>query len=129
MAMGDTLGSGMLRTMNKPGVSSYGGSWRSILGDPTLRHFTIAPPASLTGLVSSGVTLTWNTNNAPGVTYNVYKSSGSGPFVRITTNPIAGPSTTDSPYGTGTNYMVRGLRLETSGSGSYTNISQGSFWP
>jgi hypothetical protein len=39
------------------------------------------------------------------------------------------PSITDSPYSAGTTYMVRGLKLQTAGSGTYTNISQGSFWP
>jgi hypothetical protein len=135
MAMGEHLGRSLLQMVNDPAnpttAISNGRRERTILGDPSLRLHILAPPANLTAQINGNqATMTWTTNNAAGVQYYIYKSSGiNGPFTRISTNAVNGPSFTNSPYSTGTNYMVRSLQLKTSGSGSYTNISQGSYWP
>jgi hypothetical protein len=130
MAMGETLGFGLRRTLNVPIGYSYGPRYLAIMGDPTLRQHTLAPPASLVGTQSSGgLALNWNTNSAPGVQYSVYNASSvNGPFTPVS-GVIPGPSFGTNNYTTGQVYLVRGLKLQTSGSGTYTNISQGAFWP
>jgi hypothetical protein len=64
----------------------------------------------------------------PGVQYYVYGRSPSGPYPRITPNPSPVGSYSGYPY-SNQGCMVPGLQLVTSGSGTYTNISQGAFWP
>jgi hypothetical protein len=50
-----------------------------------------------------------------------------GPFTRLTAGPVTSTSFTDPNPLLSSTYMVRGLKLETSGSGTYYNLSQGSF--
>jgi hypothetical protein len=62
--------------------------------------------------------------------YHVYRSaSSSGPFTRLTGSAVAGTSFIDSTIvpGSTCTYMVRGLKLENTPSGSYYNLSQGTF--
>jgi hypothetical protein len=62
--------------------------------------------------------------------YYVYRALGSPltPFTRLTVSALSQTTYLDTSPQPGTNiYMVRGLKLTTSGSGSYTNISQGAF--
>jgi hypothetical protein len=100
----------------------------TILGDPTLRVHVLEPPSGLVGTpVPEGTKLTWAA--APGVKYYVYSSANpAGPFTRVTPAPITEGSFADKGPA-GQTYLVRALQLVTSGCGTYTNISQGAFWP
>ena len=50
-----------------------------------------------------------------------------GPFTRLTTSPVTGTSFNHSSGSASTVYMVRAVKLESSGSGTYFNASQGVF--
>ena len=132
MALGETLGEALLRTVNEaPADSTSRSRFLSIHGDPTLRLHVVAPPANVT---RSGDVLTWRAGE-PECRYAVYRATTGGidgDFIRLT--PAAGVSETSftdpAPPRTGSRlYEVRALKLETSGSGSYTNMSQGVFVP
>ena len=126
MGLGETLGYSALRSQN------YYYSSRSIhvtlLGDPSLRMHPVAPAKGL--LVKANVSdaheLTWVPSSDTNVVgYHVYgANSANGPFTRLNTDPIAGTNYTDSVT-TNSVYMVRAVKLETSGSGTYFNASQG----
>ncbi|HYE31152.1 MAG TPA: fibronectin type III domain-containing protein [Methylomirabilota bacterium] len=136
MAMGETVGYGIKITQNHDGevypVISRGERQIHIAlhGDPTLRAHPVAPAGNLSAQgTSSGVKLQWSgSSDSDIVGYNVYRStSESGAFTKVTASPVQGTSFTDgAPQGRFT-YMVRAIKLETSGSGTYYNPSQGVF--
>ncbi|MFN0069475.1 MAG: hypothetical protein ACKVYV_17795 [Limisphaerales bacterium] len=134
LALGGTLGDAMLRTANDSirHNDHNTGTTRTcvLLGDPTLRWSHLAPPARLSGRRGAdGVTLTWR--NPPGAEgCHVYRQAGGGaPLQRLTTSPVAGEEFRDATGGRESTYLVRAVRLETTGSGSYTNLSGGAWWP
>lgn len=102
----------------------------ALMGDPTLRLHPIAPPLTLTGSLSAaGVALTWSGSTEAVTGYHVYRStSASGPFTRLTIQPLTDTRFTDPDGTTGLTYMVRASRLELTPSGSYENASQGILW-
>ncbi|MEK7574905.1 MAG: MBG domain-containing protein [Patescibacteria group bacterium] len=102
----------------------------TLLGDPTLRLHMVKPPSNLTFSDTTGLlVLSWTASpDTDIVGYHVYRGSGDvGQFVRLTTgNPITTTSFVDTNAGSGRfRYMVKAVKLETSGSGSYYNTSQG----
>jgi hypothetical protein len=102
-----------------------------ILGDATLRYPVLRPP-ELPARTFSGnsVALSWLAPAGLTVSYYVYRSTNgiAGPFDRITPLPLSTPQFTDaSPPSGSVLYMIRALQRVTTGSGSYTNISQGIF--
>ena len=126
------------------GFSGTGGTSGALHGDPALRTFMFESPTQLQGQpTAGGVVLSWGPSTAPGVLgYHVYRSGTStGPFSRISgdgqpispTNPIdvvvTGTSFTDSTAVAGQTctYMVRAVRLQQTGGGSFYNQSQGVF--
>jgi fibronectin type 3 domain-containing protein len=132
MGVGETIGycAKLSQNNNTGGVYSqqnHGtrGVHVALMGDPTLRMHPVIPPSNLT--VNGGV-LSWNASTDTSlVGYHVYRaSSANGPFTRATTTLVSGTTFTDSVSGTYT-YMVRAIKLERSGSGSYFNASQGVF--
>jgi hypothetical protein len=77
----------------------------------------------------SGVTLNWVPAVDFVVGYHVYGAvAPNGPFTRLTARPVTGTSYTDGSGAGVTAYMVRAVKLEISGSGSYYNQSQGAFF-
>jgi hypothetical protein len=139
MGLGETIGySARLSQNNQSGglysPQNYGtrGIHVALLGDPTLRMHPVVPPSGLNGSASSaGVALSWTgstDSNLQG--YHVYRSTDANtPFVRITGgDPIAQTSFTDPVGNSSYTYMVRALKLEQSGSGTYYNPSQGVFF-
>lgn len=103
----------------------------NLMGDPTLRLHPVAPPTNLrAGLNGQGVILSWQAAADTELAgYHVYRSDQpSGPFERLTATPITGTAYTDAASTNGgCAYMVRAIKLETSGSGTYFNASQGAF--
>lgn len=129
LGLGDTLGQCAQTTINNPmapGGGDDNARWVTIIGDPTLRMNMITPPSSPTATLSGGsVTANWTTNDTQ-CTYNVYRGpSTNGPFTRLTSTPISGPpyTVTDDPNNRA--YMIRGMKLTSSGCGSYQNLSVG----
>ncbi len=105
------------------------------MGDPTLRLFMFPPPTDLSVTPSSGSpALSWTAAQAPAageppvLGYHVYRASTSaGPFTRLTSVPVAGTTYLDAAVTTGSwSYLVRAVRLETTGGGTYYNASLGA---
>ena len=109
-----------------------GGNHVALLGDPTLTMYQFEPPRNIDYQVvnnKSAVKLTWQQSAANVDGYEVYRwSKGLEKFLRITKSPVTGTSFTDNkPNNDTLTYMVRAVRLETTPSGSFYNLSQGIF--
>lgn len=98
-------------------------------GDPTIRLFQVKPAGNLqASLQGSNLELTWNAsaeNNIIG--YHVYKSTSEfGTYTRLTSTPISALNYTDVAF-SNTNhwYMIRAIKSQITGSGSYLNPSIG----
>ena len=102
-----------------------------ILGDPTLRFAVVKPPGTPTPTAGGGgVILTWPASGTAGAGYWVYGSPNltSPTWTKLTTGAPLSAITYTSTTLSGTNrYMVRAVSLLGTGSGSYTNLSQGTF--
>jgi hypothetical protein len=133
LALGEPLGNGQLATANNLTQSPFGPRRvLSIMGDPTLRLQITAPVSNLAAATNAQghVVLTWNASSESDVQYLVYRSTNSfdGPFTRLTANPVSATTSTDTAPPTSQKlYHVRTLKIAVSGSGSYTNLSQGVF--
>lgn len=136
MALGGTLGDAQLDTANRVIIynSPATGTTRTltILGDPALRMHVTPPPRTLRGEVGSrGVRLTWGASPAADGGYYIYRSTNgwAGPYVRQNPDPIDRREFRDEDGQRGFTYVVRAAQLIETGSGSYTNLSRGIFWP
>ncbi|HLH54065.1 MAG TPA: hypothetical protein VKY92_10680, partial [Verrucomicrobiae bacterium] len=101
----------------------------ALMGDPTLRMHVVAPPEDvLAHYHDSRVELAWNASEDCVQGYHVYRAAqAQGPFKRVTDAPINNTTFSDPHPGKNPTYMVRALKLETSASGTYYNLSQGAF--
>ncbi|MEI6246453.1 MAG: MBG domain-containing protein, partial [Acidobacteriota bacterium] len=135
MALGETIGFSARLTQNNFLVYDHGPYPQSVhialMGDPTLRMHIVAPPTNLVAAANGagGVDLSWNGSPDTVLGYHVYRATNAaGPFTRLNATLIAGTNYTDTAASSAaTNYMVRAVKLEVSGSGSYYNASQGIF--
>jgi hypothetical protein len=135
MGLGETIGyTAKLSQNNRPGgvysPQNYGSHWVhvALLGDPTLRLHPVIPPSNVTAGVGSGVTLNWNASTDSNIQgYVVYRASSvNGPFTKISgTSLLSTLGISDATGAAGMVYMVRAVKLETSGSGTYFNPSEG----
>jgi len=137
MALGEPIGYGTRLTQNNGTSGLYQNEVNScagqihvaLMGDPTLRMHVVAPPANLLATSEAdGVSLSWTPSSEPVIGYHVYRASDTNTsFTRLTTEPVTTLAYRDQPRSTIANYMVRAVKLETSGSGTYYNLSQGAF--
>ncbi len=124
LGLGETFADCFLRTANLDGSSGVGAKrWLAIMGDPTLRAVVQNPPQNVS-TNDSGL-ITWSAPvGSSGVAYSIfYSASGiTGSFVLQTT-------TSGTSYQTGGSglYMIRASTLVQTGSGSFSNPSQGVF--
>jgi hypothetical protein len=140
MAMGEPIGYSALMTQNNktnglypPYLNAGAGCVHiALMGDPTLRMHPVAPPSAFNGRVdANGAHLSWAAATDRAVRgYTIYKgSSATGPFTKISSGIVTALQF-DDPSGTSQDiYMVRAVKLESSPSGSYLNLSQGIFFP
>ena len=137
MGMGQTVGYSAYRTFNN-GNSEYSPACHyyfqgyvhlELVGDLTLRLHNVMPVKNLTAtLNSTKVDLKWNKSPHANVGYHIYRAnSASGPYTRVTSSPQTDTTYTDASPGTTKVYMVKALKLESSVSGTYYNLSQGVF--
>ena len=113
----------------------------TIIGDPSIRLHVLAPPTgplaggllSVTGSGSSTV-VSWTASadisgTAGTYGYYVYRStSQNGPFTSPVSGLITGTAFPDTMAPSGQNfYLVRGAKLNTSGSGTYWNLTQPAY--
>ncbi len=107
----------------------HGALYMDHMGDPALRLFMFEPPSALSVVKTGGVpVLSWTASPDAGVTgYHVYRAPYAGaPFTRLTSTPVPGTTYTDASATSGSSiYMVRAIRLETTGGGTFYNASLG----
>lgn len=127
LAAGDTLGSGLVRTAR--GAAST--RTTALLGDPTLRARITAPPVEpIASRAGGSAKLGWQASPEATAGYFVYRSARGldGPFVRLNPGPVTATALTDSAVPAGRQlYAIRAAELVSTGSGSYTNLSQAVF--
>jgi hypothetical protein len=135
MAAADTLSSGLWRMVNDPDPFLVGNSnsdtarHQAILGNPTLRLHALAPPTAASAVrQGNNIVVNWTAGQGNSASSVYRASSRAGPFLRITPGAVTATSFTDTAPPAGNKvYLIRGLKLTQSGSGSYTNISHGAF--
>lgn len=115
---------------NAPNNGDYHGSlYMNHMGDPALRLFIFEPPSALSVVKTADhPVLTWTASPASQILgYHVYRAAhASAPFTRLTSAPVAATTFTDTTVTTGAHvYMVRAVRLETTGGGTFFNASLG----
>ena len=101
----------------------------SIMGDPTLRLHVLAPPGPVTGrLENNMISLEWEPTPAAGCRYHVYRKHPAEGWQLLNPTPTDATTYVDTdPDFADPTYMVRAIRLQESGSGSYNNLSQGIY--
>lgn len=101
----------------------------TLMGDPTLRVFVVGPPGHV-DLRPAG-RLTWSAAADTAIVgYHVYWAAEElGPYLRLTTDPVTTCSFEDSAAKLDGWYMVRAIKLETTGSGTFFNPSVGIMVP
>ncbi|EEF59413.1 fibronectin type III domain-containing protein [Pedosphaera parvula] len=138
MALGQPIGYSTRLTQNngqyglyQNDLNEYAGYVHiALMGDPALRMHVVAPPSNLyLSANPGGVYVSWNGSGDSVIGYNIYRSAdANGPFIRVNNSPVTNTSYTDATVPSGTfTYMVRAVKLELSGSGTYYNASQGIF--
>lgn len=134
MALGETIGFSTRVTQNNNGLYERRNNAHAVhialMGDPTLRMQIVAPVSGVAAAANGvgGADVTWNASPDTVLGYHVYKSAvAAGPFTRVNEELITGTSYTDAVSSAPCVYMVRGVKLEVSGSGSYYNASTGIF--
>ena len=147
MAMGYNIGYGARLSQNNT-TEFFNGNFNysanrvhiALMGDPTLRLHAIAPPTNLSADSSAShtVQLSWAKSDDNDILgYNIYKARTiEGEFFKINDQPVTQSTYTDIYGFNGNNvYMVKAVKLEESGSGSYFNTSLASidsvttYWP
>ena len=147
IALGDTIGAGIWLTQNIDGFTypdtdrtdgPVRGSdefvrhvYLTYLGDPSLRLNPVLPPSNLVVNASSASSaeLSWQAPADSGIRgYLVYRARGFGAFTRLTPSVVTQNTFADQGLSPGAyTYMVRAVKLETNGSGTYFNPSEGVF--
>lgn len=137
MALGEPIGESSRLSQNNAGLyerTNYGARFvhTALLGDPTLRLHSVAPPSGVVAMSSpSGMAVSWTASPDAGVLgYHVYRATEpNGTWTRLTGVPTAQTSFADSLTVPNGIYMVRAIKLEQTPSGTYYNASQGAFFP
>ncbi len=152
MGMGKNIGYSALRTQ---GNNSYGDylecdnvratksgrredlEWNynpvhvALMGDPTLRMHPLVPVRKLSSelLADGKLKLSWSAASVKDPRYLVYRADSlDGEFKLLTEKPISATEYIDASWSRSeVVYMVKVLALQTSGSGTYENTSQGKF--
>jgi len=124
-----TTGTYSYKFTNTSNGDFHGSLYMNHIGDPALRLFMFAPPSRLNVVKNGAQTnLSWTASPDPSVSgYHVYRRPvGNGSYARLTSTPQAGTAYVDSSVSAGNHYyMVRAVRLETTGGGTFFNASLG----
>lgn len=132
MAMGETIGEATILTQNSTEENYYPGPQLvhvNLMGDPALRLHPVKMPSNLEIYTTDQtVELNWTApQNEELIGYHIYrKDSISEEYVRLTNEVTVDTFYSDfMPPDGGYTYMVRAVKLEQSGSGTYFNLSLG----
>jgi hypothetical protein len=136
MGLGEPIGYCAQLTQNNTGdyVYDYAANWVHIalMGDPTLLMHPYVPPIGLSVTTTSPnntAKLSWQPSSDKNIIgYNIYRSnSPTGTYQLLTPAPVSATTYSDDNPLVDTNaYMVRAVKLETTPSGSYYNLSSGA---
>ena len=142
MGMGDPIGYSTMVSMNNGSIYSPANSgWQGgntnrvhmcLMGDPSLRQVMVNMPSNLSVTNSGGLAnFTWTAASGSPAGYHIYDmgASATSTPVRVTTSMVTGTSFSSPtvPFISGRQYMVRAVKLETSATGTYYNMSLGAF--
>jgi hypothetical protein len=132
MALGETIGYSTLVTQNNISVYAPTDKARQIhialMGDPTLKMHIVKPARNTTlQQIENTIKVSWEEPADNIIGYHIYRSDSiKNKFVRINDHALSRLSFTDNNPFSGNNiYMIRALKLEKSGSGTYYNLSCG----
>ncbi len=133
MALGQHIGHCVQATQNSNGLYLPGPQLvhTGLMGDPTLKMHIVKAPLAFEAhqLSPDQISFSYQPSPDPEVLgYYLYRGTNpDGSFERISSNIVEDPSTyTDvPPYNGDFFYMLRAVKLETSGSGTYYNLSPG----
>ncbi len=139
MGMGDNIGLSAKVTMNNTTLyTPQNGGWQgqpfsrvhlALLGDPSLRMTVVPRPSNLQVGNNGGLAaFTWSAPVGAVDGYHVYEvNTNNGQLVRLTSNPVtqANFSSAAVPFVSGKRYMVRAVKLQTSNTGKYYDLSLG----
>ncbi|MBL7964598.1 MAG: thrombospondin type 3 repeat-containing protein, partial [Flavobacteriales bacterium] len=139
MAMGDPIGYSALVSMNNTNLylpmnggwqASIGRSHLGLMGDPSLRAYMVAPPQNLTVVDAAGTAqFAWTASSETVDGYFLYQFDAvTGAITRAWTNLITGTNFSNPavPFIPGKQYMIRAVKLRTTASGSYYDLSLGA---
>lgn len=133
MAMGESIGESLLLTQNATEADYYPGpqlAQTSLMGDPSLRLHPLKTVENLTAnYVGQDVNLAWSAPNGEVIShYTVSRFDSSQMDFVLLDNHVETTNFSEANAPSGNLiYMVRAVKRETSGSGSYWNLSLGSF--
>ncbi len=144
MGLGSHIGLGAKITQNNENQyfnGNFNGSWRGVfialMGDPSIQMIPVQPVSNLSASSKNGiVTLNWSSaENVDG--YYIYlhdTTTGEFTLASALRCPNSVSYTTDTSYTDNCNwttgnfrYAVRAMKLTTTGSGSYENLSLAKF--
>ncbi|MBS1944463.1 MAG: fibronectin type III domain-containing protein, partial [Bacteroidetes bacterium] len=139
MGMGDNIGYSTWVTMNNTTLyTPQNGGWQGqpynrvhlgLMGDPSLRMTVVPRPSNLQVSNNGGqAAFSWTPALGAVDGYHVYEvAQGTGALIRLTTAPVtvANFSSPAVPFGSGKRYMVRAVKLQTSNTGKYYDLSLG----
>ncbi|QQR87494.1 MAG: hypothetical protein IPJ76_04505 [Flavobacteriales bacterium] len=140
MAMGEPIGYCALRSINNGNTdySLQNGGWQgqsmaqahmALMGDPTLRMQYIAPPS---GLIATNTnwyaSFSWSPSTDPVDGYLIYAiDDTAGTLVRVTPTIVTDTfHVSNLQFLQGRKYMVRAMKLVTTPSGSFRDMSLGA---
>lgn len=138
MGMGDNIGYSTLVSQNNQSLYiPQNGGWQgqpynrvhmNLHGDPTLRQIMITPPSNLQfSNIGGNTSFSWSPSPDGGILgYHIYEITSNN-ITRINTNLITSNTfSSNIPYQQGRTYMVRAVKLESSVTGTYYNMSLGT---
>jgi hypothetical protein len=138
MGLGETIGYGTVLSQNNGSSHYEPANWQAgrvhiaLMGDPSLRMHIVPPPGNVAPFQTAQTTVnvTWTASSGSVLGYYVYRWSNSQQnWIRISNSIVTGTNFLHDVSGlSGTvKYMVRAVKLESGFSGSYYNLSLGSF--
>ena len=133
MSMGYPIGYSLLKTQNESENLYLGNGPQlvhvALMGDPSLRMYYVAPPTDLELTeLNNGIQINWQKPTNENVdSFYIYRTDSlEHHFTKIATATASDTTFTDFFPSDSTNfYMVKTLKLEHTGSGSFFNLSLG----
>jgi hypothetical protein len=138
MGMGDNIGYCAWLTMNNTGLYSPQNGGQSslsnrvhlaLLGDPSLRMTVVARPSGFQVTNNAGTAnFTWSAPSDAVDGYNVYEvNQTTGQLVKLNSSPVTQPSFSSLaiPFVGGKHYMVRSVKMQTTNTGRFQDLSLG----